>query len=73
VPATRSDTGVEPAAAEALSALRRQLEQLAVLRQSGVLADAAYDEARQVLERRIVDAIGWRARRPSTTAITIWR
>lgn len=59
VPATRSDTGVEPAAAEAatLSALRRQLEQLSALRQSGALADAAYDEARQVLERRIVDAI----------------
>jgi cytochrome c-type biogenesis protein CcmH len=59
VPATRSDSGVGPAAVEGVtvSALRRQLEQLTILRQSGVLADAAYDEARQVLERRIVDAI----------------
>ncbi len=41
----------------AVAALRLQLEQLTALKQSGVLGDAPYDEARQALERRIVDAV----------------
>lgn len=41
----------------AVVALRRQLEQLAALKQSGALGQAQYDEARQALERRIVDAV----------------
>lgn len=41
----------------AVVALRRQLEQLAALKQSGALSQAQYDEARQALERRIVDAV----------------
>jgi cytochrome c-type biogenesis protein CcmH len=41
----------------AVTALRRQLEQLAALKQSGALGQAQYDEARQALERRIVDAV----------------
>ncbi len=44
------------------AALRQQLDQLAALKQSGVLAQAQYDETRQALERRIADA--------STTATT---
>ncbi len=40
-----------------VAALRLQLEQLTALKQSGVLGDAPYDEARQALERRIVDAV----------------
>ena len=46
-----------PPASSALDALRQQLEQLTALKQSGVLGDAAYDEARQALERRIADAV----------------
>jgi cytochrome c-type biogenesis protein CcmH len=38
-----------------VAALREQLEQLAALKQSGVLAEAQYDEARQTLERRIAE------------------
>ncbi len=41
----------------AVAALRLQLKQLTALKQSGVLGDAPYDEARQALERRIVDAV----------------
>ncbi len=41
----------------AVAALRLQLEQLTALKQSGVLGDAPYDEAREALERRIVDAV----------------
>ncbi len=41
----------------AVTALRRQLEQLAASKQSGALGQAQYDEARQALERRIVDAV----------------
>lgn len=40
-----------------LAALRAQLEQLTALKQSGVLGEAQYDEARQALERRIIDAV----------------
>ena len=36
--------------------LREQLDQLAALKQSGVLADAQYDEARQKLKRQIAEA-----------------
>ncbi len=36
--------------------LREQLDQLAALKKSGVLADAQYDEARQTLERRMAEA-----------------
>ncbi len=43
--------------AAVVAPLRQQLEQLAALKQSGVLGDAAYDQARQALERRIVDAV----------------
>ena len=41
----------------AVKALRRQLEQLAVQKQSGKLGDAQYSKARQALERRLVDAV----------------
>ena len=41
----------------AVAALRRQLEQLTALKQSGALGEAQYNEARQALERRIVDAV----------------
>ena len=44
------------AAASGTAALREQLDQLATLKQSGVLAEAQYDEARKTLERRIADA-----------------
>lgn len=40
-----------------VDALRAQLEQLTALKQSGVLGGAAYDEAREALERRIVEAV----------------
>ena len=39
-----------------MPALREQLDQLAALKQSGVLAEAQYNEARQTLERRIAEA-----------------
>lgn len=42
--------------ATGVASLRRQLEQLAALKQSGVLADAQYDEARQTLDKRIAEA-----------------
>jgi cytochrome c-type biogenesis protein CcmH len=45
------------ASLDGVAPLRRHLEQLAALKQSGVLGDAQYDEARQRLERRIVDAV----------------
>jgi cytochrome c-type biogenesis protein CcmH len=48
--------------ASGMAALRQQLDQLAALKQSGVLAAAQYDETRQALERRIAEA--------STTATT---
>jgi cytochrome c-type biogenesis protein CcmH len=41
----------------AVASLRQQLEQLAALKQSGALGEAQYNEARQALERRIVDAV----------------
>lgn len=40
-----------------VAALRRQLEQLAALKQSGVLAQVQHDEARKALEQRIADAV----------------
>jgi cytochrome c-type biogenesis protein CcmH len=43
--------------AATVASLRQQLEQLTALKQSGALGDAQYDEARQALERRIVDAV----------------
>ncbi len=46
-----------PIDAAGVASLRDQLEQLAALKQSGVLGDAQYDAARQALERRIVDAV----------------
>jgi cytochrome c-type biogenesis protein CcmH len=39
-----------------VAALREQQGQLAALKQSGVLAEAQYDEARQTLEQRIAEA-----------------
>ncbi len=45
-----------PADASGVASLRQQLEQLAALKQSGVLAGAQHDEARQTLERRIAAA-----------------
>ena len=53
----RARTAAAPVDAALIAALRQQLEQLATLKQSGVLGDAQYDEARQTLERRIVDAV----------------
>ena len=41
----------------AVAALRQQLEQLTALKRSGALGQAQYNEARQALERRIVDAV----------------
>jgi cytochrome c-type biogenesis protein CcmH len=41
----------------AVAALRQQLEQLGSLKQSGALDDTQYSEARQGLERRIVEAV----------------
>ena len=49
--------GATPPVSSALDALRQQLAQLTALKQSGVLGDAAYDEARHALERRIADAV----------------
>ena len=46
-----------PPDSSVVDALRQQLEQLTALKQSGALGDAAYDEARQALERRLVDAV----------------
>ncbi len=43
--------------ANGIAALRRQLEQLAALKQSGVLSSAQYDEARQALDERIATAV----------------
>jgi len=43
--------------AAAVASLRRQLEQITVLHRSGGLDDAQYGNARQALERRIVDAV----------------
>jgi cytochrome c-type biogenesis protein CcmH len=40
-----------------VSALRKQLQQLAELHTSGALADDAYQESRAKLERRLVDAV----------------
>jgi cytochrome c-type biogenesis protein CcmH len=48
-----------------VASLRQQLEQLAALRQSGVLSAVQYDEARQALERGIADAI---AKAPATAS-----
>jgi cytochrome c-type biogenesis protein CcmH len=45
-----------PGEPDGVAALRQQLEQLAALKQSGVLADAQCSEARQTLERRIAEA-----------------
>jgi cytochrome c-type biogenesis protein CcmH len=45
--------------------LREQLDQLAALKKSGVLADAQYDDARQTLERRMAEA-GATAAAPSS-------
>ena len=53
----RARAAPAPADAALLGSLRQQLEQLAALRQSGVLDQAQYDEARHALERRIVDAV----------------
>jgi cytochrome c-type biogenesis protein CcmH len=41
----------------AVVALRQQLEQLGALKQSGVLGETQYNEARQTLERRIAEAV----------------
>jgi cytochrome c-type biogenesis protein CcmH len=49
--------GAAPADVSGVPALRQQLEQLAALKQSGVLGHEAYDDARQALERRIVNAV----------------
>ena len=46
-----------PVDAALIASLRQQLEQLAALKQSGVLGEAQYDEARLALERRIVDTV----------------
>jgi cytochrome c-type biogenesis protein CcmH len=61
----RAHAAAAPVDAALIAALRQQLEQLATLKQSGVLGDAQYDEARQALERRIVDAV---VRAPAPTA-----
>jgi cytochrome c-type biogenesis protein CcmH len=53
--AARSDAASVDAAA--VASLRRQLEQLAAQKQSGALGAAQYAQARQALERRIVDAV----------------
>ena len=54
--ASRRKPATAPAGT-AVDALRAQLEQLTALKQSGVLGGAAYDEAREALERRIVEAV----------------
>lgn len=54
--ASRREQAAAPAGAP-VDALRAQLEQLTALRQSGVLGGAAYDQAREALERRIVKAV----------------
>jgi cytochrome c-type biogenesis protein CcmH len=46
-----------PGDAPSVTVLRQQLEQLGALNKSGVLGEAQYNEARQALERRIVDAV----------------
>ncbi len=52
-----SDAAVAAPGGVAVAALRQQLEQLRNLNQSGALDDRQYVEARQDLERRIVDAV----------------
>ena len=47
--ASAQDTGV--------AALRRQIEQLATLHSSGALAEGPYLEARELLEKRLVDVV----------------
>ncbi len=50
--------GVAAAAdATGVAALRQQQEQLAALKQSGVLSAAQYDDARQALDKRIAEAV----------------
>jgi cytochrome c-type biogenesis protein CcmH len=66
-PLWRRGGGTAAVDTAAVVALRRQLEQLAALQQSGALSDAQYDEARQALERRIVDAVV-NTPAPATTA-----
>ncbi len=46
-----------PVDSKSVVSLRQQLEQLTALKQSGALGDAPYNEARQALEKRIVDAL----------------
>ena len=53
----RSHTQADAPGSVALAALRRQIEQLHSLNQSGALDDAQYAEARQGLERRLIDAV----------------
>jgi cytochrome c-type biogenesis protein CcmH len=66
-PLWRRGGGTAAVDTAAVVALRRQLEQLAALKQSGALSAAQYDESRQALERRIVDAVV-NTPTPATTA-----
>jgi cytochrome c-type biogenesis protein CcmH len=50
-------SGAATADAPSVVVLRQQLEQLGALKKSGVLGEAQYNEARQGLERRIVEAV----------------
>ncbi len=43
--------------ANAVASLRQQIDQLAALKKSGALGEVPYSEARQALERRIIDAV----------------
>jgi cytochrome c-type biogenesis protein CcmH len=53
----RARAGTAPAQDAAVAALRRQIEQLSTLHASGALADVPYREARDVLEKRLVDIV----------------
>ncbi len=56
-PPDRDQAAVADPGGTSVAALRRQLEQLRGLNQSGALDDAQYGQARQALEQRIVDAV----------------
>ncbi len=53
----RARGGTAPTQDATVGALRRQIEQLSSLHASGALADVPYREAREVLEKRLVDGV----------------